>query len=91
MVDGKWLVALPLLLFASTAHCGQSLAEHIRDDPACRQYNDGCSICLIKDGKAECSTPTIACTITGWVCVDQGGADAAKSGQGSADETKQAP
>ena len=54
MVDGRWLVALPLLLFASAAHC-ESLAEHIRDDPACRQYNDGCSICLIKDGKAECA------------------------------------
>ena len=45
-----------------------SLQNLIQADPACRQFNDGCSICIVVDGRAECSTPAIACIATGWTC-----------------------
>lgn len=80
MADRKVLLSLALLIFASPANAGQSLTGHIRDDPSCRQFNDGCSICLVEDGKALCSTPTIACTVTGWVCVDGAGAAKPEAG-----------
>ena len=70
MAQLRTLIFVITFMGVAPAFAGQSLADSIRQDPACRQYNDGCSICLIVDGHAQCSTPTIACTVTGWVCVD---------------------
>lgn len=78
MNDVKWIVPVAIFLFASSAYAGQTLAEHIRDDPACRQFNDGCSICRIEDDAGQCSAPSIACIVTDWVCVDPGSANAGK-------------
>ena len=91
LVSAKHLIAAAILLFGLPANAAENLAEYIRDDPSCRQYNDGCSICLIENGEAKCSTPKIACTITGWVCVDQGGADGVALGQAANQKTKLSP
>ena len=59
------------ILSAPQSLAEQNLSERIQADPTCIQYNDGCSICRIEDGNAICSTPQIACLITGWVCVQR--------------------
>lgn len=58
------------------AIAGQALGEAIRQNPECRQFNDGCSICQMVDGQAICSTPGIACITTEWYCLEgEQGAD----------------
>lgn len=52
------------------AIAGQGLGEAIRQNPECRQFNDGCSICQMVDGQAICSTPGIACITTEWYCLE---------------------
>lgn len=64
-------------LFAAQAYAGGTLAEKIRENPACQQFNDGCSICKISQGVASCSSPAIACVETGWNCAN----DPSKTGQ----------
>jgi hypothetical protein len=49
-----------------------TLGELIRTHPECRQFNDGCSICRVENGKAICSVPGIACIRTAWTCVSTG-------------------
>ncbi|MER8843679.1 hypothetical protein [Mesorhizobium australicum] len=68
-MSNRKIIILAGLLMASPASAGQSLAELIQDDSTCRQYNDGCSICLVESGRAQCSTPSIACVKTRWFCV----------------------
>ena len=45
-----------------------SLGELIASSPECTQFNDGCSICSVRNGEAICSTPGIACVAKGWAC-----------------------
>jgi hypothetical protein len=63
------------ILPISQAPAGQNLSERIQADPTCIQFNDGCSICRIENGTAICSSPQIACLITGWVCVQRAARD----------------
>ncbi|APO75575.1 hypothetical protein AM571_CH02770 [Rhizobium etli 8C-3] len=46
----------------------QSMADFIRNNPGCLEFNDQCSICAMVDGRAECSTPRIACVKKPYVC-----------------------
>ncbi|RWF76109.1 MAG: hypothetical protein EOS26_13560 [Mesorhizobium sp.] len=64
------MVLAAILMERPPASAGQSLTQHIRDEPTCRQFNDGCSICMVEDGHPQCSTPAIACVKTEWHCVD---------------------
>lgn len=65
------------MLFAPQAYASGTLAEKIRENAACQQFNDGCSICKISQGVALCSSPAIACIETEWYCAS----DASKPGQ----------
>ncbi|WP_127309216.1 hypothetical protein [Mesorhizobium sp. M4B.F.Ca.ET.049.02.1.2] len=67
------------VLFVPQAYAGGPLAEKIRENPTCPQFNDGCSICEISQGVASCSSPAIACTETEWHCA----LDPSKTGQSS--------
>ncbi|TGS16870.1 hypothetical protein EN852_006590 [Mesorhizobium sp. M2E.F.Ca.ET.209.01.1.1] len=69
ILDMKLTVAA-LLLGLSPAIAGESLAKRIGDDPSCRQFNDGCTICVVEDGHALCSTAGIACVRTRRSCVE---------------------
>jgi hypothetical protein len=46
----------------------QSMADFMKSNPDCREFNDQCSICAVTEGKAECSTPEIACIKKPYVC-----------------------
>ncbi|TCU17133.1 hypothetical protein EV132_104156 [Rhizobium sullae] len=46
----------------------QSMADFMKSNPDCKEFNDQCSICAVTDGKAECSTPEIACVKKPYVC-----------------------
>lgn len=46
----------------------QSMADFIKRNPDCVEFNDQCSFCAVTDGKAECSTPEIACVKKPYVC-----------------------
>lgn len=72
------LVAVTVLIvFAAPSYAGGTLAEKIRENPTCQQFNDGCSICKISEGVASCSSPAIACIKTEWRCTF----DHSKTGQ----------
>lgn len=38
-----------------------SIEAFLRANPKCFEFNDQCSFCLASEGRAECSTPQIAC------------------------------
>ncbi|WP_233426683.1 hypothetical protein [Rhizobium mongolense] len=46
----------------------QSMADFIKNTPGCLEFSDQCSICAMIDGRAECSTPKIACVKKPYVC-----------------------
>ena len=46
-----------------------SLAAYLDANPACREFSNGCQICIrATTENANCSTPGIACQPTGWMC-----------------------
>lgn len=59
------LVAGPSPAFSETESVNQEQASSIeaflRANPKCLEFNDQCSFCLVSEGRAECSTPQIAC------------------------------
>ncbi|RWM10447.1 hypothetical protein [Mesorhizobium sp.] len=65
------------MVFAGPAYAGGTLAEKMRENPTCQQFNDGCSICKISQGVASCSSPGIACIEAEWHCTS----DPSKTGQ----------
>lgn len=67
----KNLAAISLAAYASmmSPTLSKSLNDLLLANPDCRQFNDGCSICRIEDGKPMCSTPGIACIQKQWICV----------------------
>lgn len=46
----------------------QSMADFMKGNPDCVEFNDQCSICTVVDAKANCSTPKIACIKKPYVC-----------------------
>ncbi|QND50410.1 hypothetical protein HB780_32410 [Rhizobium lusitanum] len=46
----------------------ESMKEFIQTNPDCKEFTDQCSICTLADGKAECSTPQIACVKQAYQC-----------------------
>lgn len=46
----------------------ESMKEFIQANPDCKEFTDQCSICTLTDGKAECSTPQIACVKQAYQC-----------------------
>lgn len=63
------VAAVVLTIVTSTAQAAGTLVEKIQENPACQQFNDGCSICEVSQGVASCSSPAIACIQTEWHCV----------------------
>ncbi|WP_431319987.1 hypothetical protein [Rhizobium sp. YTU87027] len=51
----------------------QSMADFMNRNPDCMEFSDQCSICAVVDGKAACSTPSIACIKAPYVCTRQRG------------------
>ena len=45
-----------------------SIAAYGRQNPQCVEWTDGCAVCVASAGKAQCSTPGIACTPAGLTC-----------------------
>nr|WP_245269719.1 hypothetical protein [Ensifer sp. WSM1721] len=45
-----------------------SVKDFLHTNPDCREFNDQCSLCAVSDGKAECSTPQIACVKQRYQC-----------------------
>ena len=39
-----------------------------RQNPACLEWTDGCVLCVSSEGRAQCSTPGIACLPAGLTC-----------------------
>nr|WP_184357388.1 hypothetical protein [Rhizobium sp. BK602] len=46
----------------------ESMKEFMQTNPDCKEFTDQCSICTVADGKAECSTPQIACVKQAYQC-----------------------
>ncbi|MBB3609048.1 hypothetical protein [Rhizobium sp. BK602] len=44
------------------------MKEFMQTNPDCKEFTDQCSICTVADGKAECSTPQIACVKQAYQC-----------------------
>ena len=45
-----------------------SIQAYGQQNPACREWTNGCVLCVSTDGHAQCSTPGIACTPAGLTC-----------------------
>jgi hypothetical protein len=46
----------------------ESMKDFMHTNPDCQQFTDQCSICAVVDGKAQCSTPQIACVKKAYQC-----------------------
>jgi hypothetical protein len=46
----------------------ESMADFLKTNPDCTEFTDQCSVCKVTDGKAECSTPQIACVKKAYEC-----------------------
>ncbi|AVA21071.1 hypothetical protein NXC24_CH01408 [Rhizobium sp. NXC24] len=46
----------------------ESMRDFLQANPDCQQFTDQCSICTVANGKAECSTPQIACVKKAYQC-----------------------
>ncbi|MFS8112897.1 hypothetical protein QD460_14345 [Rhizobium jaguaris] len=53
---------------ATTAADIESMKDFMHANPDCQQFTDQCSICAVVDGKAQCSTPQIACVKKAYQC-----------------------
>ncbi|CDM58634.1 hypothetical protein LPU83_2983 [Rhizobium favelukesii] len=70
--------AAVLLLLANSAMAdeqavAESMADFMKGHPDCMEFSDQCSTCAVVDGKAACSTPTIACIKKPYVCTRRAG------------------
>lgn len=45
-----------------------SVQGYGQQNPACREWTNGCVLCLSEGGRAQCSTPGIACVPAGITC-----------------------
>jgi hypothetical protein len=45
-----------------------SVQGYAKQNPGCREWTNGCILCVIDDGRAQCSTPGIACVPAGITC-----------------------
>ncbi|KVK47180.1 hypothetical protein L905_00940 [Agrobacterium sp. TS43] len=45
-----------------------TMAEFVRDNPSCVDFTDGCSVCIVADGKIVCSAPRIQCQVKELTC-----------------------
>lgn len=45
-----------------------SIQGYGAQNPACREWTNGCVLCVRHEGRASCSTPGIACTPAGLTC-----------------------
>ncbi|TXH81976.1 MAG: hypothetical protein E6Q77_07110 [Rhizobium sp.] len=46
----------------------QSMKDFLQANPTCSAFTDSCSYCVVTDGRAECSTPQIACVKKAYQC-----------------------
>jgi len=51
----------------------QSMKDFLQANPDCREFNDSCSYCVVTDGRADCSTPQIACVKKAYQCTARSG------------------
>ncbi len=51
----------------------QSMKDFLQANPDCREFTDSCSYCVVTDGRAECSTPQIACIKKAYQCTATSG------------------
>ncbi len=51
----------------------QSMRDFLQANPDCREFNDNCSYCVVRDGRADCSTPQIACVKKAYQCTARSG------------------
>lgn len=52
MMSTRIVAAVVLTVVTSTAQAAGTLVEKIQENPACQQFNDGCSICEVSQGVA---------------------------------------
>ncbi len=45
-----------------------SVQGYAQQNPSCREWTNGCVLCVADDGRAQCSTPGIACVPAGITC-----------------------
>ncbi|ATN33336.1 hypothetical protein ACO34A_05900 [Rhizobium sp. ACO-34A] len=55
------------------AQAQRNMEAFLRAEPACAEFTDQCSICKVENGKAICSTPSIACIRKDYVCTRKNG------------------
>jgi hypothetical protein len=48
-----------------------SVQAYGQQNPACAEWTNGCVVCVGLNGRAQCSTPGIACTPGGLTCKRQ--------------------
>lgn len=51
----------------------QSMKDFLQANPDCREFTDSCSYCVVTDGRADCSTPQIACVKKTYQCTARSG------------------
>jgi hypothetical protein len=45
-----------------------SIQAYGKQNPTCLEWTNGCVICVSENGRAQCSTPGIACSPAGITC-----------------------
>ncbi|NKJ07316.1 hypothetical protein [Rhizobium sp. SG741] len=51
----------------------QSMKDFLQANSDCREFTDSCSYCVVTDGRADCSTPQIACVKKEYQCTARSG------------------
>ena len=51
----------------------QSMKDFLQANPDCREFTDNCSYCVVTEGRADCSTPQIACVKKEYQCTVRSG------------------
>ncbi len=49
------------------------MKDFLQANSDCREFTDSCSYCVVTDGRAECSTPQIACVKKEYQCTARSG------------------
>ncbi|PZU87415.1 MAG: hypothetical protein DI528_07250 [Shinella sp.] len=55
------------------AQVQRDMKAFLKEEPACAEFTDQCSICKVENGKAICSTPSIACIRKDYACTRKSG------------------
>ncbi|MBV2183812.1 MAG: hypothetical protein KUL88_04620 [Rhizobium sp.] len=68
VVFGAFLCLFTPQAMAGSSDAQQSMRDFLKEEPNCLEFTDQCSICRRDGETVMCSTPSIACIRTDYVC-----------------------